>query len=294
MICCTLSGAQDRLFSLSRGGKIRGAWIPACAGMTLKGQFMNCPYERVGCGAPTLFSDSGRHMGLPLRNDDEEIASSARGGLAMTYRRAQCTVPLPGWSGCSNLPVRASRGAGEIAASSFLEGLLAMTYGGTWIPACAGMACCTLSGAQDRRGEIASSFQRRTRNDKRRAPGFVLPDQVRDRLGSLSYHRRIQGERIIPLTLISPSRGERRLKSPLPPLQKGGFGRGRPAGRPYIIRACICRLRYRAPGPSLCAPLFPGEHTLRRRSREASYRRIRCARPDGREEAGNGWAPWTS
>ena len=43
------------------------------------------------------------------------------------------------------------------------------------------------------------------------------------RLGSLFYHRRIQGERVIPLTLISPSRGERiwRLIPLYPPLQKG-------------------------------------------------------------------------
>jgi hypothetical protein len=55
------------------------------AGMTLKGQFMNCPYGRVGGGAPMLCSDSGRHMGLPLRNDGGEIATAfLMEGLAMT------------------------------------------------------------------------------------------------------------------------------------------------------------------------------------------------------------------
>ena len=64
-------------------------------------------------------------------------------------------------------------------------------------------------------------------------------------------------------------------------------------GQPFAIRACIYLLRYRAPGPSLCATLSATGHTLRRRSRESSYRRIRCARPDERQGAGNGWASST-
>jgi len=44
---------------------------------------MNCPYERVGGGAPTLCSNSGRHMGLPLRNGNSGDVGVVRGRKAL-------------------------------------------------------------------------------------------------------------------------------------------------------------------------------------------------------------------